>query len=68
MRGDSALAFNLSEPAQASLALRPVRSLTRFRRVSVPEASTDRSVALTASRVATKAHDNLLGLDFHRLR
>src|SRR5229473_1787206 len=43
MRGDSALAFNLSGPAQASLALRPVRSLTRPRRISVPEASTGRS-------------------------
>ena len=43
MRGDSALAFNLSGPAQASLALRPVRSLTRPRRISVPEASTVRS-------------------------
>src|SRR5439155_27028816 len=43
MRGDSALAFNLSGPAQASLALRPVRSLTRPGRISVPEASTARS-------------------------
>ena len=43
MRGDSALAFNLSRPAQASLALRPVRSLTRPRRISVPGASTVRS-------------------------
>jgi len=43
MRGDSALAFNLSGPAQASLALWPVRSLTRPKRISVPEASTARS-------------------------
>src|SRR5712692_9281277 len=43
MRGDSALAFNLSGPAQASLALRPVRSLIRPKRISVPEASTGRS-------------------------
>jgi hypothetical protein len=43
MRGDSALALNLSGPAQASLALRPIRSLTRPRRISVPEASTGRS-------------------------
>ena len=43
MRGDSALAFNLSGPAQASLALRPAHSLTRPRRISVPEASTGRS-------------------------
>ena len=38
MRGDSALAFNLSRPAQASLALRPARLQTRPRRVSVPRA------------------------------
>src|SRR5262245_17535694 len=43
MRGDSALASKLSGPAQASLALRPVRSLTRPRRISVPEAPTARS-------------------------
>jgi hypothetical protein len=43
LRGDSALAFNLSGPAQASLALRPVRSLTRPKRTSVPGASTGRS-------------------------
>src|ERR687898_409056 len=47
LRGDSALAFNLSGPAQASLALRPVRSLTRPRRISVPEASTARSPSPT---------------------
>ena len=34
MRGDSALAFNLSWPAQASLELRPVRSLTRLSRMT----------------------------------
>jgi hypothetical protein len=39
-RGDSALASNLSGPAQASLALRPVRSLTRPRRIFVPGAPT----------------------------
>ena len=43
LRGDSALAFNLSRPAQASLALRPVRLLTRPERASVPGASTGRS-------------------------
>lgn len=43
LRGDSALAFNLSGPAQASLGLRPVRSLTRPRRISVPAAPTVRS-------------------------
>src|SRR2546422_8354631 len=41
MRGDSALAFNLSRPAQASLALQPAHLLTRPRRVSVPRASMD---------------------------
>src|SRR5262249_3209285 len=34
------LAFNLSGPAQASLALRPARSLTRPQRISVPGAPT----------------------------
>jgi hypothetical protein len=43
MRGDSALAFNLSRPAQASLALRPAHLLARPKRVSVPRASTGRS-------------------------
>ena len=43
MRGDSALASKLSGPAQASLALRPVRSLTRPKRIAVPGASTGRS-------------------------
>ena len=42
-RGDSALASDLSRLAQASLALRPVRLLTRPRRASVPGASTARS-------------------------
>ena len=41
--GDSALAFTLSGPAQASLALRPARLLTRPRRASVPRASMGRS-------------------------
>ncbi len=43
LRGDSALAFTLSGPAQASLALRPAHLLTRPKRTSVPGASTARS-------------------------
>ncbi len=43
LRGDSALAFKLSGPAQASLALRPAHLLTRPKRISVPGASTARS-------------------------
>ena len=39
LRGDSALAFNLSGPAQASLALRPARLLTHPKWMSVPGAS-----------------------------
>src|SRR2546425_13340475 len=43
LRGDSAPAFNLSRPAQASLALRPVHSLARPKRTFVPGASMGRS-------------------------
>jgi hypothetical protein len=43
LRGDSAPAFNLSRPAQASLALRPAHSLARPKRTSVPGASMVRS-------------------------
>ena len=67
MRGDSALAFNLTGPAQA------------FTRVAAhtladpPEAGLcprcfDGSVTLAISRVATKAYRHLLGPDFHRPR
>ncbi len=67
MRGDSALAFNLSRPAQASLALRPAHLLTRPKAGLCPQ-SFDGSVALAISWVATKAYRHLLGPDLHRLR
>jgi hypothetical protein len=67
MRGDSALAFNLSGPAQASLALRPAHLLARPRADLCPRGF-DGSVTLAIARVATKAYRHLLGPDLHRLR
>ena len=66
MRGDSALAFNLSRPAQASLALRPARLLTCPKAGLCPQGF-DGLVALTISRIATKAYRHLLGPDSRRL-
>ncbi len=66
-RGDSAPAFKLSRPAQASLALRPVHLLGSPEADLCPR-SFDGSVALALVRVATKAYRHFLGPDLHRLR